>query len=169
MRPQPGDYPVFYDTYISLTTGADVQSLLSESLAGLEAFLYSIADNQSDFAYAEGKWTVKEVLQHCIDTERIFAYRALSHARGEQQSLPGFEQNDYAGIATVNHRTLSGLVEEFILVRRTTLLLFESFTREDLARTGTVNGNSIKTFCWGFIIEGHWLHHQRILKEKYHL
>jgi hypothetical protein len=169
MRPLPGDYPVFYDTYISLTTGTDVQNLLSGSLAGLEDFLYSIADNQSDFAYAAGKWTVKEVLQHCIDTERIFAYRALSHARGEQQSLPGFEQNHYAAMATVNHRTLSSLVEEFILVRRTTLLLFESFTQEDLARIGTVNGNAIKTLCWGFIIEGHWLHHQRILKEKYRL
>lgn len=169
MRPQTGDYPVFYDTYISLTTGTDVRNVLSESLKNLDSFLYTIPENQSDFAYAEGKWTVKEVLQHCIDTERIFAYRALSHARGEQQSLPGFEQNDYAATAALAHRSLKSLVEEFILVRRTTLLLFEGLLQEDLERVGVVNSQPIKTFCWGFIIEGHWLHHQRILKEKYRL
>lgn len=169
MRPQTGDYPVFYNTYISLTTGTDVQTVLSESLKNLDGFLRAIPENQSDFAYAEGKWTVKEVLQHCIDTERIFAYRALSHARGEQQSLPGFEQNDYAAIADVTHRTLSGLIEEFILVRRTTQILFEGLLQADLERIGIVNNQPVKTFCWGFIIVGHWLHHQRILKEKYSL
>ncbi|MCH5721375.1 DinB family protein [Niabella hibiscisoli] len=169
MRPQTGDYPAFYDTYISLAAGTDVQSVLSRSLKSLEGFLHTIPDTLSDFAYAEGKWTVKEVLQHCIDTERIFAYRALSHARGEQQSLPGFEQDDYAATVAVNRRTLASLVEEFLLVRRTTLLLFEGLTREDLERTGIINRNPIKTLCWGFIIEGHWLHHQRILKEKYGL
>ncbi|MGE9310195.1 DinB family protein [Niabella sp. CJ426] len=169
MRPQTGDYPVFYDTYISLTTGADVQYLLSQSLKNLDDFLHSIPENLSDFAYAEGKWTVKEVVQHCIDTERIFAYRALSHARGERQSLPGFEQNDYAATVVVTQRSLTRLIEEFILVRRTTQLLFEGFLQADLERVGIINGQPIKTFCWGFIIEGHWLHHQRILKEKYHL
>lgn len=169
MRPQPGDYPVFYDTYISLTKGDNVLSLLGQSIKSLEAFLYTLREEKADFAYAEGKWTVKNVLQHCIDTERIFAYRALAHARGEQQSLPGFEQNDYADAASVKHRTLLSLVEEFLWVRRTTLLLFESFTPEDMSRTGTVNKNPVKTFCWGFIIEGHWLHHQQILKARYYL
>lgn len=169
MRPQTGDYPVFYDTYISLTVGTDVQQVLSDSLKNLDNFLHSIPENKSDFAYAEGKWTVKEVLQHCIDTERIFAYRALSHARGEQQSLPGFEQNDYAATAAVTQKTLLSLIEEFILVRRTTLLLFEGLLQADLERVGIVNNQPVKTFCWGFIIEGHWLHHQRILKEKYDL
>ncbi|MGN7786989.1 DinB family protein [Niabella sp. 22666] len=169
MRPQTGDYPVFYDTYISLTTGTDAQTILSESLKNLDSFLHSIPENQADFAYAEGKWTVKEVVQHCIDTERIFAYRALSHARGERQSLPGFEQNDYAATVVLTQRSLPRLIEEFILVRRTTQLLFEGFLQADLERVGIINGQPIKTFCWGFIIEGHWLHHQRILKEKYHL
>lgn len=169
MRPQAGDYPVFYDTYISLTIGTDLQYLFSQSLKNLDDFLHSIPESQADFTYAEGKWTVKEVVQHCIDTERIFAYRALSHARGEQQSLPGFEQDDYASKAQVANRSLSSLVEEFILVRRTTLLLFEGLTDEDLGRIGIINGNPVKTLCWGFIIEGHWLHHQRILKEKYSL
>ncbi|WP_114788944.1 DinB family protein [Niabella yanshanensis] len=169
MRPQKADYPVFYDTYICLTTGADVQSVLSQSLNNLDSFLHSIPENRSNFAYAEGKWTVKEVVQHCIDTERIFAYRALSHARGEQQSLPGFEQNDYAATADVAQRSLTSLIEEFILVRRTTVLLFEGLLQADLERIGIINGQPIKTFCWGYIIEGHWLHHQRILKEKYSL
>lgn len=147
MRPQPGDYPVFFEKYINQAVGDDVKTTVSNSLLQLEQFLYSIPEDKADYAYAPGKWTVKELLQHCIDTERIFAYRALCHARGEQQSLPGFEQNDYAALADVSVRTLTGLTEEMLLVRKTTHILFQSFNDDSLNRTGITNGNSIKTFC----------------------
>ncbi len=167
MRPQSSDYPTFYNTYIVLAEGDNVNQVLRDSLLHLETALYSIPHNKADYAYAEDKWTIKQVLQHCIDTERIFAYRALCHARGEQQPLPGFEQNDYAAAADISHRSLEQLVSEFMLVRKTTVFLFESFTSQDLESTGFIGENPIKTGSWGYIIAGHWNHHWQILITKY--
>ncbi|MCH5597716.1 DinB family protein [Niabella ginsengisoli] len=169
MQPQPTDYPSFYQPYVEQVKEANTKTMLSKSLIELTTFLQSIPESKADFAYDEGKWTVKEVLQHCIDTERIFAYRALCHARGEQQHLPGFEQNAYADLAKVANRSLASLIEETILVRRTTVMLFQSFTEEDLLRIGFVGENLIKTFCWAYIVAGHFMHHQNILINKYNI
>ena len=111
MRPLPGDYSPFSETYVSLVTSDDIQATLPESYANLKNFLDSIPESKAEFAYAEGKWTVKEMLQHAIDTEKVFAYRAMCFARGEQQPLPGFDQDVYAANVDVSNRTLEDLKE----------------------------------------------------------
>ncbi len=127
----------------------------------------SIPVEKADYAYAEGKWTLKELLQHCIDTERIMVYRALCIARGEKQSLPGFDENSYAAASNANIRTWEGLVEEMQLVRKSTILMFDSFNEEQLQQRGSANNHPITCNALGFIIAGHFLHHERIVKERY--
>ena len=167
MRPLPTDYAPFYETYVSLVKSDDIKQALSASLADMENFLQSVPENKSDHAYAENKWTVKQVLQHSIDAERVFAYRALCIARGEEQSLPSFDENQYAENAAIGHRSLNGLKEEMILVRQSTVVLFENFTDDMLQAKGVASNKSITVLSLGYITVGHWLHHQRILAERY--
>jgi DinB superfamily len=167
MRPLPNDYSGFNKTYIDYTTSADLHPLLQKSFSDVESFLSSIPAAKADYAYAECKWTLKELLQHCIDTERIMAYRALCVARGEQQSLPGFDENPYAAASNANARTWDGLIEEMLLVRKTTIILFNSFNEEQLQQRGSANNHPITCNAIGFIIVGHFMHHERIVKEWY--
>ena len=167
MRPLPTDYAPFYETYVSLVKSDDIKQALSASLAEMENFLQSVPENKSDHAYAENKWTVKQVLQHTIDAERVFAYRAMCIARGEEQSLPSFDENQYAEHAAVEHRSLNGLKEEMILLRKATVALFENFTDSMLQVKGIASNKSITVLSLGYITVGHWLHHQRILAERY--
>lgn len=121
-----------------------------------------------DKVYAPGKWTVKDIVQHQIDAERIFAYRALRFARNDKTPLPGFEENDYAITAEVTRRELDNILEEFFLVRETTIRLFKSFTDEMLMRDGVMPSGSITVLGIGFAIVGHNIHHMGILKERYY-
>jgi hypothetical protein len=166
-RPIAGDYPVFYETYVKLVPEEDLASTLTASVQDLQRFLADVPYEKADFAYGSGKWTVKQVLQHAIDAERVFAYRALCFARNEQQSLPGFNENEYAANAEINHRSLKDLKDEFLAVRQTTLQMFHSFTEEMLGRKGVANNNSITVRSLGYVIVGHWRHHERILQERY--
>lgn len=168
-RPQTADYGKFYQPYIDNTFGYedDVKQLLQKSEQQISDFLESIPIEKYDYAYAEGKWTLKELLQHLIDTERIMSYRALSVARGEKQSLPGFDENNYAVNAPINHRNWNELVAELMHVRKSSMLLFQSLTEENLQKTGTVNNYPSTANVFGFIIVGHMLHHQKIVKERY--
>ena len=167
MRPLPTDYAPFYETYVSLVKSDDIKQAFTESLPEMENFLQSVPENKSDHAYAENKWTVKQVLQHSIDAERVFAYRAMCIARGEEQSLPSFDENQYAENAAVEHRSLNGLKEEMILLRKATVALFENFTDSMLQVKGIASNKSITVLSLGYITVGHWLHHQRILAERY--
>ena len=167
MRPFPKDYSGFNKTYIDYTTSADLHLLLQESLQPMEAFLHSIPATKADYAYAQDKWTLKELLQHCIDTERIMAYRSLCVARGEQQSLPGFDENLYAAASNANARSWEGLIEEMVLVRKTTIFLFNSFNEAQLQKRGLANNHTITCNALGFIIVGHIMHHERIVRERY--
>jgi DinB superfamily len=166
-RPTTQDYPSFYHTYVSKVEGEQIKEILKQSLNELQKALSSIPADKEEYSYAEAKWSVKELLQHCVDTERIFAYRALCFARGEKQSLPGFDENDYSRMASVVHRKLSDLIEEWLLIRKSSIALFESFTPEMLSSSGVANGNSITVNSIGFIIAGHGLHHIKILAERY--
>lgn len=121
-----------------------------------------------DKIYAPGKWTVKDIIQHLIDTERIFAYRVLRFARNDKTLLPGFEQNDYAINAEATRRELNDLLEEYIAVRDTTIQLFKSFTNEMLIREGQTASGTITVAGIGFAIAGHTKHHMEVLKEKYY-
>lgn len=167
MRPSSSDYPSYFETYVSLVETGDVKAMLKDSLSIMEFFLQSIPFDKADHAYADGKWTVKEVLQHCIDTEKVFAYRAMCIARGEQQPLPGFDQNEYAGNADVSKRSLESLKEEMLLARKSTVMLFEYLRDEDLNRKGTASNNPVTVLALGYIIIGHWRHHEKLFKEKY--
>jgi hypothetical protein len=169
MRPDPTQYPSYFEPYISKTEGDDIHSLLSLSVESLKSFLLSIPEAKAGFAYAPGKWTVKQVLQHCIDTERIFAYRALCIARGETQPLPGFDEKLYAANVNVENKSLQSLKDEMLLVRQSAVMLFSNLTNTELDRTGTVGGNALTPLALGFLIAGHWLHHQSILTSRYGL
>lgn len=167
MRPLPSDYAPYFENYIALIQSDNIKQALSASLSDLERFLQSIPENKSDYAYAENKWTVKEVIQHGIDSERVFAYRAMCIARGEQQSLPSFDDKLYAEHATVQHRTLIDLSEELILQRKSSIQLFHFFTEDMLQARGNAGGNPITVLSLGYILAGHWVHHQNILTERY--
>ncbi len=167
-RPLPGDYGNFYQPYINLTTGTEVTTLLEDSLLPLKEWLENLPEGKATFAYAPGKWTLGQVLQHMIDTERIFSVRALCFGRGEQQSLPGFDENDYAGEGTTHHKSLKKLAEELLCIRQSTIFLYQDLkTLDVLNRKGIASGFSITVNALGYILAGHIIHHQNIINQRY--
>lgn len=167
MRPKPTDFPQYYQRYIDKIPQDDVVAALTEQYKSMKDFLTKIAEHKGDHAYAEGKWTVKQLLQHVIDAERVFAYRAMWIARKAPDALPGFEEDDFAREAPVSARTVQQLAEEILAVRAATIPLFEGFTAELLNRSGIANKQPIVVNAIGFIIAGHWEHHKTILTERY--
>jgi uncharacterized damage-inducible protein DinB len=167
-KPTSGDYQAAYlKYYIDLVQGEDIVKALEAQLSSSSKFLRLLSEEQGNFAYAEGKWSLKEVLGHIIDTERIMAYRALSFSRGEAANLPGYEQDDYVKAAAFNRRSLADLVNEFRLVREGNILLFKSFGEETLTRTGTANNNFINVNTILHFIAGHEIHHMNVIRTKY--
>jgi len=167
MKPKPGDFNPFYNEYISLIGDDDVIEVLEEQRKTSEKFLNTFTENQGNYSYADGKWTVKEVLGHVIDTERVMAYRALAFARNEGQSLPGFEQDDYVAESNFNRRSLVDLINEFKTLRESNIILFKSFDDEIFNRRGTANESEVTVLALIYIIAGHEKHHIIILKERY--
>lgn len=161
------EYQPYYANYIGYVGDISILTALDESAAQLTDYLTHVEEDRSNFAYAPGKWTIAQSLQHVIDTERIFGYRALAIARGDETALPGFDQNDYAAVADVSGRRLPDMVEEFRTVRQATRQLFLSFTEADLLRTGTMSGGPASVRALGFIISGHAYHHAKLYREKY--
>lgn len=166
-RPTPADYPAFFETYVRLVNEEDIQQAISVSLIELKNNLSAITSEKAGYAYAPGKWTVKQLLQHTIDAERIFQYRALCIARGEKQSLPGFDENEYAANADAADRHLKDLKEEMLNLRQSGLMMFQSFTPLMLQQKGNANNNPITALSLGYVIIGHWRHHAGILKTRY--
>lgn len=164
---RPDEFNAFYAGYINHVGNIGIPAALDESATQLTEYLTNVADDRTDFAYAPGKWTIAQSLQHVIDTERIFSTRALRIARGDQTPLPGYEQNDYAEVANVSERRFRDMIEEFRTVRSGTIALFKSFTEADLLRMGTVSGGSASVRALGFIISGHVFHHAKLYNEKY--
>ncbi|MCH8033999.1 MAG: DinB family protein [Bacteroidetes bacterium] len=167
MKPKPEDYDAIYSGYISLIGDDDIIKVLEEQRKTSEKFLKTFTEEQGNYYYADGKWTVKEVLGHVIDTERIMAYRALAFARGEKQSLPGFEQDDYVAESNFNKRSLADLINEFITIRESNIILFRSFNEEILIRRGTASESEVTVLALIYIIAGHEKHHMKFLKERY--
>ena len=166
-RPDLATVPPFYHNYVNQTTAEDVNEAIRKNTEDSLAFFRSIQGEKWDHRYAKGKWSIKEMMQHIIDTERIFSYRAVCFARGEKASLPGFDENNYAAASKGDQRTVESLLEEFDTVRKSILQLFASFDEEQLASVGTANNNPISVNAIGFIIPGHVQHHINILKERY--
>ena len=166
--PQPGEYGDFYAGYLSyLPAEADVLNLLRENGSRLAHFYRQLPREKHSYRYAEGKWSLKEVVGHLIDTERIMGVRALRIGRGDQTPQPGFEQDDYIGPGQFEARSMDALCDEYLSVRAATLSLLESFSPEALLRTGPANGISFSTRALFAIIAGHELHHERIVRERY--
>lgn len=169
VRPLKTEYDHYYERYISLVPDQDVLVTLDQQLAETQILLRGLSEDHGGFRYEPNKWSVKEVLGHLIDTERIMSYRALCIARKERTPLPGFEQDDYVKSGNFDKRSISSLAREFEQVRRATISLFRNLESEAWERTGTANKVSISVRALAYIIAGHELHHKRILKEKYGL
>ena len=163
------EYGQFYAGYIKLIPDVTLRSALNESAAALIEVASHATEEQYDYAYAPGKWTVKECMQHVLDTERIFLVRALRIARGDQTPLPGFDQDDFASVANVKGRNFKKMIEEFRHVRQSSIIMFRSFTEEDLLRIGTMSGSKASPRAIGFILSGHVFHHAKLYREKYGL
>ena len=170
MRPsqlQPGEYPEYQKTYIDTVADIDLVEELEISLHRFIRFVREIPMDKFDYSYAEGKWTIKEIIQHVIDSERIFAYRALAFARNDKTSLPGFDENAYADASDGNARHLTSLLNELSEVRHSNITLFKSFSEDALLRIGHANGNPNSVRALGFAIIGHQNHHERVYRERY--
>jgi len=162
-----GEFAPYYQSYIDSFGDGDLFEQLEISLHEFIRFVQEVPLGKHDFRYAEGKWTLKDIIQHLIDAERIFAYRALRIARADQTPLPGFNENDYVPAANADRRHLKSLLEELASVRHSTLLLFKSFGETELKRKGIASNVGITGRALGFIIVGHLRHHQRIFGERY--
>ncbi|MBK8089491.1 MAG: DinB family protein [Chitinophagaceae bacterium] len=161
------DYASFYHNYVMQVQEDDLQTAFQNNSPVVDAFLNSIPAAKADYAYAEGKWTVKQLLQHMIDAERIFAHRALWFARKSPAPLSGFDENAYADIADVSKRSLQSLIDEMKAVRKSTEFLFSSFSENELNTVGTANNNPITVKALGYVTLGHFLHHKNILEDRY--
>jgi len=166
-RPGPDEYPAYAQGYVSLITGSNILETLRTQLQQFAALFSGRSERDGDFRYAPGKWTVKQVVGHVSDAERIFAYRALRIARGDQTPLSGFDQDDYVRAGDFNQRTLGDMVDEFADVRMASLALFTSLNEEAWLRSGVANNQPTTVRAIAFIVAGHELHHRRILKTKY--
>lgn len=161
------EYSNFNATYIKAAANVELIEELEICLHEFIRFVQNIPMDKFDYRYAEGKWTIKDIIQHVIDTERIFAYRALRISRNDATPLPGFEENDYVENTKANERGIQDLLAEFSAVRYATLFLFKSFSEEQLKRIGTASGTAISVRAIGFIIIGHHKHHQNVFQERY--
>ncbi|QJD94899.1 DinB family protein [Mucilaginibacter robiniae] len=166
-QPQPDEYAPFYANYISLASQGNTIETLTRLKDSTYNFFISLPAGKGDFAYAEGKWTIKEVLGHLIDSERIFAYRTLRFIRNDQTNLPGFDQDLFVTNAHFNERDLNDLALEFKTVRESNLYFFRTITEPDSLKTGLANGNIISVRALLYIAAGHELHHLHILNERY--
>lgn len=161
------EYPDIYSIYIDLMPNTHLIEELEISLHDFIRFVQNIPMDKFDFRYSEEKWTIKEIIQHLIDTERILSYRALRIARNDKTVLHGFDQNEYIKNANANTRSIQDLLTELSAVRHSTLYLFKSFKEEQLLNIGNAVGYDFSVRAIGFIIIGHMKHHQKIFKERY--
>lgn len=166
-RPQADEHSAYYARYIAKVPDGDLVSLLREQAMETVALLQGLSPEQANYAYAPGKWTVKEVIGHLTDAERIFGYRALRFARQDPTELPGFDENAYVTNANFGARSLADLLEELQVVRASSIHLAKNLDADALARRGSANGNPISVRALFYIIAGHERHHAELLRERY--
>jgi hypothetical protein len=167
LRPQSGEYAPYYERYISLVPGNDILAALDEQRRQTLLLLSARSEADGDLRYAPDKWSLKELLGHLNDTERIMSYRALRIARGDQTPIEGYEQDDYIRSSPFARRPLADLIEDYIAVRRATISLFRNLDEAAWMRRGVANKNEVSVRALAYIIAGHELHHRRIIEEKY--
>jgi len=165
-RPDPSEYGAYYRKYVDLVPGGNILEILLDQIEPTLA-LVGLREEETLARYAPGKWNTREILGHLIDTERIFAYRALRIARGDKTPLPGFEQDDYVKAAGFSDRMFASLLDEFHVVRQGTVALFKGLPAEAVTRTGTANDNPVSVRAIAWIVAGHERHHMKIVRENY--
>jgi hypothetical protein len=161
------EYAPFYASYVEALGKVDLFEVLKTSSEDLITTLQKLPEEKLVFRYEEGKWTIKELVQHIIDAERVLSYRALRFSRNDATDLPGFDENWYVVNSNGNDRNISNLIAEFEHLRKASIALFESFTAEMLLLSGSANEHDMTVRALGFIIAGHQMHHLKIIKEKY--
>ncbi len=165
-KPQTDEYAPFYNTYVSKVLDEDVVELLEQLQESTYTLFSNLSEEKANYAYAEGKWTMKQALGHMIDAERTFAYRLLCFSRNHIE-LPGFDQDVYIDNSNFNDRTIQSLAAEFKTTRASNLYLIRALTDEQLNRRGIASGNAISVRALIYILAGHELHHLDIIKERY--
>src|SRR5689334_18244327 len=166
-KPAAGEYNPYYSKYIDLVPDGDVAGTLASQIGGTLAALRALSDADSLKRYAPGKWSIREMLGHMNDTERIFAYRALRIARGDKTPLAGFEQDDYIAPGKFDARSWPGLIDELEAIRKSNLAMFRGLDEAAWQRTGTASNNPVSVRALAYIIAGHERHHMNVLREKY--
>lgn len=169
MKPQQNEYAPFFENYVSLgfDKAATINETLSASLVDFKDLLTALPKEKQLFAYDKGKWTIKELISHMIDTERIMAYRALRIARNDKSDLLAFDENNFVAHSNAIEIPYTALIQEFSLVRKSTIAMYKSFNSELLQRIGTASGATLSVNALGYIISGHVLHHLDIIVERY--
>ena len=166
-RPAPGDLPEYYSRYVAHVPDGDIGGTLATQLDDTAALLSGLSEEDALRRYAEGKWSVKEVVGHVADTERVFSYRLLRFSRGDATPLPGFDENEYTPAGRFDERDLAEILAELRAVRAATVALIRGLPAESLERRGTASGGSFTVAAIPWIIAGHELHHRHLLRERY--
>ena len=166
-RPAPGEYNSYYQKYVNLVPDGNLIDILQHQGGETVSLLRGISEEKSTFAYAPGKWTIREMLGHVTDTERVFTYRSLSFARADPSPLPSFDENVWAATSNAGLRPLEDLIDDFIAVRAATLALFRGLSAADFARGGVASGNPVTVRALAWITAGHERHHVNILRDRY--
>jgi len=162
-----GAYAVYYDKYIDLVPKGEILNILDNQVKEVIEFISRIDDEKSKFKYAENKWSIREVFGHVLETERIFAYRALRFSRNDKNEIAGSNQTEDMPHSNYENIPLANLLEEFILVRKSNVMLFNTFTKEMWMRTGTANKNLMSVRAITYIMVGHCIHHLNVIRDKY--
>lgn len=166
-RPLPNEYPSFYKNYVDNVKTDNIIKELRDQVLDIQAIISEIPEEKEDFAYAPGKWTIKEIIGHIIDTERVLGYRAMRFARKDKTPLPGYDENFFVANANFNKQTLYSLGHEFAIVREANLALFKTWDEEALSQVGVANKLDVSVRAMLYMIAGHAIHHMGVIKEKY--
>lgn len=161
------EYNSYYEHYISVVGDIDLMTSLKEGLTFLTEFISNIPDNKLSYVYAKDKWSIAEILMHLVDSERVFQHRALRFARNDKTPVPGFDQDFYVPSSRANFRNKESILNEFAVVRQSTIALFDSFNDEELTRSGIASDSNMSVRALGFVICGHLKHHANIIQNKY--
>ncbi|SIT92731.1 DinB family protein [Pontibacter indicus] len=165
--PDPTEYDEFFNSYITNANTDDLLSALAASEEYIVNFMLSLKEQQLKHRYQPGKWSIKEMLVHMADTERIFAYRALCFARNDKTELPGFDENAYAEHSKADERPITSILAEYAAARQSTIEQFKAFDDEMLSHAGIASGRKVSVRALGFAILGHEIHHLNIIRQRY--
>ncbi|TAF82936.1 MAG: DinB family protein [Sphingobacteriales bacterium] len=166
-QPASNEYAPFYQPYISLVGNMDIQRKLKNQMNTIDDFFVDIPEEKRDYAYADGKWTIKQILAHLIDTERVMVYRAMRFSKNDSTPLEGFDHDAYVANTNLDAITYDNLVDEFLILRQAHLFFFKSLTDADCKKKGMANGHVVSVGALLYIIAGHAEHHINVIKEKY--